>query len=155
MLKELWKLIKWLFADRPSEHDYVEIVQMKHFPFSGYSAMSWCGRLVTRKEPDKVTAKTKTHELIHLMQAKQYKYWLYYYAVYAWEWIKGNPFIHPSSSAYYTIPFEMEAYANESYPWYPVNYNPEWLDNYKIKDRKKTYKQHSGTSDWTAYCKTL
>lgn len=49
------------------------------------------------------------------------------------EWVKGNPICHPASSAYYTIPYEMEAYANEGNPDYPVNYNGNNLSRYKIK----------------------
>lgn len=42
MIKELWKLIKMLFATRPSDFIYneLEVVDMKHFPFKGYKAIN-------------------------------------------------------------------------------------------------------------------
>lgn len=54
--------------------------------------------------------------------------------------MKGNPIIHPASSAYYTIPYEMEAYANQHNKEYIDNYHGQFLHCYVIKDRKKTYK---------------
>lgn len=86
---------------------------MDHYPFSGYSAMSWCGYLLSRKPESQIKPTTWNHENIHLYEAKDKKRWISYYWSYVWEWIKGNPIIYPASSAYYTIPYEMEAYANE------------------------------------------
>jgi hypothetical protein len=56
---------------------------MKYFPFEGYSAMSWCGKIITRK--DKVSDKVINHERIHLDQAlelaksEKTSTWLTYY----------------------------------------------------------------------------
>lgn len=155
MFKELWQLIKWFFQNKPSDVENIKLVKMKHFPFDGYSAMSWCGHLVTKKDFSDLKATTIRHETIHLMQAKQYKYWICYYAKYVWEWIKGNPIIHPSSSAYYTIPFEMEAYANCDVENYSVDYNPKNIERYIIKKRKKTYKEHKSKGTWMTYLKSL
>lgn len=155
MFKELIQLIKWLFGSKPSDHDTLQIVQMKYFPFSGYSAMSWCGRLVTRKDPEKISEKTKNHETIHLKQAQTEGSWLKYYVKYVWWWIKGNPIIHPASSAYYTIPYEMEAYANEDDFTYVDNYNPENLKRYIISNRKSTYREKMKKNEWKSYIKTL
>ena len=44
MIKELWYLIKLLFSPLS---DQIDVVQMKHFPFKGYLAMSWCGKIIT------------------------------------------------------------------------------------------------------------
>ena len=60
-----------------------------------------------------------THETIHLRQAQVIGSWVKYYWRYFVEWVKGNPICHPASSAYYTIKYEMEAYANEGNPDYP------------------------------------
>lgn len=79
---------------------------MDHYPFSGYSAMSWCGYILTKKKESDIKTTTWNHENIHLQQAKDKGSWLKYYADYVWEWIKGNPITYPASSAYYTIPYE-------------------------------------------------
>lgn len=152
MIKELWFLIKTLFSPLS---DQVEVVQMKYFPFQGYSAMSWCGKIITRK--DNISDRIINHERIHLEQAlqlaKQEKSssWLTYYWQYLKYWIKGNPLIAPASSAYYTIPFEMEAYGNEDdYNYHPVNNS--WK-LYELEDRKETYKKHR--DNWKQFCKDL
>ena len=152
MIKELWFLIKTLFS---SLSDQVEVVQMKYFPFKGYSAMSWCGKIITRK--DRVDRTVINHERLHLEQAlqlaKQEKSssWLTYYWQYLKYWIKGNPLIAPASSAYYTIPFEMEAYGNEHDFNYKVTEN-SWK-KYEIKNRKKVFKENRHR--WRYYCKNL
>lgn len=105
---------------------------MDHYPFSGYSAMSWCGYILTKKKESDIKTTTWNHENIHLQQAKDKGSWLKYYADYVWEWIKGNPITYPASSAYYTIPYEMEAYANEDKSDYEINTN-----KYKIKIVKR------------------
>lgn len=104
--KETWWLVKQLFTTTKNKH-------MDHYPFSGYSAMSWCGYILTKKKESNIKTTTWNHENIHLQQAKNKGSWLKYYTDYVWEWIKGNPITYPASSAYYTIPYEMEAYANE------------------------------------------
>ena len=105
--KELWFMVKSLFKSKPSEKDFVEIKQMKHFPFKGYLAMSWCGYLLTRYSPDNIDTETVNHETIHLMQAKDEGSWLKFYLKYLWEWIKGGAFF--VSSFYYTMKYEVEA----------------------------------------------
>lgn len=155
MFKELLQLVKWLFNSKPSDHDELQIVQMKHFPFSGYSAMSWCGRLITRKDPSKISDVIINHETIYLKQAQVKKTWVKYYLSYVWEWIKGNPIIHPASSAYYTIPYEMEAYANEENPLYVKSYEITNINRYIIKDRKQTYRNCGSISEWKKYIRTL
>lgn len=151
--KETWFIIKSLFNSKPLDYDKVEVVIMDHYPWNGFSAMSWCGKLLTKRDFVKWT--TFNHENIHLKQAQQFDSWLAYYWSYFKYWIKGGIFIHPTSAAYYTIPYEMEAYANEDNADYITNYNPHMLSIYTIKDRKKTYKQHQGKSAWIEYCKSL
>ena len=130
--------------------DQVEIVKMKYFPFQGYLAMSWCGKIITRK-PEKISAVVKNHERIHLWQALQYKSWLAYYREYLKEWIKGGPIMAPASAAYYTIPFEMEAYGNEHDFNYKVTAN-SWK-KYEIENRKETYNEYR--YNWREFCRSL
>ena len=154
MFKELWYLIKLLFSDITAQK--AEIVKMKYFPFKGFSAMSWCGKVITRN-PQKISDRVLNHERIHLEQAlklienSKQKTWLKFYWEYIKEWIKGNPIIAPAKSAYYTIPFEMEAYGNEHNFNYKVSEN-SWK-HYKIKNRKKIYKQYR--DNWRQYCRNL
>ena len=150
MFKELWYLIKLLFSDITNQK--AEIVKMKYFPFQGYSAMSWCGKVITRK--DNVSDKILNHERIHLEQAlelaklEKTSTWLTYYWQYLKYWIKGDPF---SESAYYTIPFEMEAYGNEDNFDYKVTAN-SWK-KYEIENRKEIYNKYR--YDWRNYCRSL
>lgn len=151
MLKELWILVKMLFASKPSDIDKVVVVDMHHFPFEGYKAMYWCGSIIHRIGASEVDDRTIRHETIHLLQAKEYGSWMKYYWRYLWEWLKGNPFFAPGISAYYTIPFEMEAYANEDNTDYIVTDNT-WK-RYRIKHRKRIYKEYR--FEWKNYVKSL
>lgn len=156
MLKELWILIKMLFASSPKEIKEVKVIDMVHFPFEGFKAMAWCGCIIHRKDASAVNERTINHESIHLAQAKLCGSWWKYYLTYLWEWIKGAPIIHPSSSAYMTIPYESEAYANEDDCAYCNDYDGSSLPKYTFKKRKKLYKQLGGTSKaWKAYVKSL
>ena len=161
-IKEFFKLAKMLFTSRPSDQDEVELMSMTHFPFSGYAFMMWCGKMVYRAENEDIidaymeTEKgkvSKNHENIHLQQAKDKGSWIKYYLSYLKEWLKGNPITHPASSAYYTIPYEMEAYANADNLDYLSTRTAEDLNKYKIKDRKQTYR--ANRNDWYTYLKTL
>lgn len=161
---ELFKLIGMLFKSRPSDFEKPEMLKMKHYPFSGYKYMMWCGRMIYRASNEaRILAEMElpsyrrslTHETIHLRQAQQCGSWAKYYWRYFCEWLKGNPIIHPASSAYYTIPYEMEAYANEDNPDYPDGYTGEYLHCYKIKKRKKTYKKYGGGYFWKLYVKGI
>ena len=153
---ELIELIKMLFKSLPKDIDKPILKGMKHFPFKGYKYMMWCGYIIYRGDIEPTISSTSmTHETIHLRQAQIKGSWVKYYWSYLIEWIKSNPIINPSSSAYYTIPYEMEAYANEENSNYINNYDGSHLIRYKIKDRKKTYKSKGGTSlSWKKYLKS-
>lgn len=159
---ELIQLVKMLFSGKPSDFSKPQMLEMKHFPFSGYKYMMWCGRMIYRSSrrdailSEVGTSKHKrsvTHETIHLRQAQVCGTWVKYYLKYLAEWLRGNPLIHPSSGAYYTIPFEMEAYANEDNPAYAELYDGSFLRLYRIKNRKKTYRKYK--SEWKTYLKQL
>ena len=155
MFKEFSYLVKLLFHNKPKDCKDLEIIKMKYFPFSGYLAMSWCGKLITRK-PDRINKETVNHETTHLKQAQQYSSWLAFYFVYLIEWLKGNPFKTPYKSAYYTIPFEAEAYANEYRDDYNTKYNPKLLkEKYTFKRRKELFKNFKNVSAWLDYLRNL
>lgn len=162
--KELWKLVKMLFTSNPKDCDKVELMEMEKFPASGYKYMMWCGKMIYRFDKRErilqslntsIFKKDTTHETIHLKQAQIKGTWVMYYLGYCWEWIKGNPFTKPFKSAYYTIPFEMEAYANEENYNYPLDYDGKYLHCYNIKDRKKTYRKYGNPYLWKLYVKTI
>ena len=165
MLKELFILIKMLFGKKPGDIENVCLMNMKHFPFKGYAYLMWCGKMIYRDDmydrrqkewPTDKFKVSKNHEQIHLMQAKMCGSWVKYYWRYFVEWLKGTPIIAPASSAYYTIPYECEAYANEQDMNYCKNYDVSNLQKYTFKGRKKLYKKVGGSSkDWKAYVKKL
>ena len=100
--KETWWLVKQLFTTTKNK-DKVQYKHMDHYPFSGYSAMSWCGYILTKKKESDIKTTTWNHENIHLQQAKDKGSWLKYYADYVWEWIKGNPinqYIHQDNPSW-------------------------------------------------------
>lgn len=162
---EIITLIKMLFTSKPSDFFEVELMPMKHFPFKGYKYMMWCGRIVYRKEnEEKVKNEINTeigrrsirHETLHLRQAENHgkNSWVRYYWRYLVEWIRGNPIIHPASSAYYTIPFEVEAYALEEIEGAELYYDTNLLKSkYTLENRKQTYRDHR--DNWKNYVKTL
>lgn len=165
MFRELWILIKMLFCTKPCNINNVSLMNMKHFPFKGYKYLMWCGKMIYRDDMYDRRQKEwatdlflvdKNHEQIHLMQAKKCGSWVKYYWRYFVEWLKGNPIIKPSSSAYYTIPYECEAYANEANINYCVGYDGNNLTKYRFKNRKQLYKKLGGTSaKWKEYIKNL
>lgn len=158
MLKELWILIKMLFATRPSDFVYrdLEVMEMKHFPFEGYKAMAWCGKIIHRAGSSEVNAKTMNYEKIHVAQAMVCNdSWVRYYLAYLWEWLRRG-FLAPLSANYYVSKFESEAYANEDRPNYLKYYMPFGVNKYSIKGAKKLYKKLGGTpASWKEYVKKL
>ena len=148
-----------LFATRPSDAVYkeLEVVDMKHFPFKGYKAMAWCGKIIHRVGASDVDERTIRHEMIHVMQAMYCNdSWVRYYLAYFWEWLKGGIILAPVSAAYYTSKYESEAYGNEDVADYCLNYDGSNLQKYVFKKRKKLYKEVGGTpKDWKNYIKSL
>lgn len=163
MIKELWVLIKMLFGKRqPKDIEKVSLLGMDNFPFRGYKYLMWCGKMIYRNDmydrrqkewPTDSFRVSENHEQIHLAQAKVAGSWAKYYWRYFCEWLRGNPVIAPASSAYYTIPYEVEAYANEENMEYPKNYDGATLKKYTLSNRKERYKSVAG--EWKQYVKTL
>lgn len=172
MIKELWRLIKMLFATRPSDFIYkdLEVDTMKHFPFKGSTYMLWCGKVITRKEKldvmnrflgTKAGRESKNHENGHKVQAilEHGDNWLRYYLNYFWHWIKHCPWIKPAHAAYYVNRYEVECYAMQhDFDYFNLEtYTRANLKGkYSIKNAKKLYKQLGGTSAaWKNYIKSL
>lgn len=126
---------------------------LKHsgfFPGRNYAYMMWCGTLLYREERfANISPTSYNHELIHLRQAQHCGSWLKYYIKYCWQWILGFSWRSPKMTAYYTNPYEIEAYANEHNPDYSMIYDPKTLNRYRIKHRSHTYKAHQ--NDWHRY----
>lgn len=170
MFKELWVLVKMLFASKPSEaraRGKLDIKVMKHFPFSGYRYMMWCGVVITKDEKLEVIKRflttkagkvSEVHEFGHCIQAESEHgdNWIRYYLNYFWHWIKHNPLVKPASACYYVNRYECEAYAQEEHPDYWVYYTRDNLrGKYSIKDAKKIFKHLGGKNEWKKYVKGL
>lgn len=65
--KETWWLVKQLFTTTKNK-DKVQYKHMDHYPFSGYSAMSWCGYILTKKKESDIKTTTWNHEINHFNQ---------------------------------------------------------------------------------------
>ena len=151
-------MIKMLFASRPSDvaYDELEVVEFRHFPFKGFRAMQWCGKIVHRVGSSVVGEATLRHERIHVMQALHCDdSWIKYYLKYLLEWLRRG-FLAPMTANYYCSKYESEAYANDGKLGYCEGYDGSNLAKYKIKNAKKLYKQLGGTpAAWKEYVKSL
>ena len=171
MIKEICLLIHMLFRTKPTDVGNLELIGMNYFPFKGYKYLMWCGKMIYRKDMEdkrkeewttSYFQKSLNHETIHLNQAKKAGSWVKYYWQYFIEWVKGGIIMAPVSSAYYTNPFEMEAYANEDNFEYPEgmiiyedNYSSGSFGKYIIKNgRKELYKEVS-KENWKEYIKNI
>jgi hypothetical protein len=140
-IKELLYLIYTLFFTFPKRQKELKIKVMKHFPWSGYSAMCWCGKIICRDER-KIREVTKRHETIHLSQSKSFLLWIFYYLSYFWYWFLGFVILRSWNGGYYTNPYEIEAYANEDDPGYTgTNYKKY---KYSLKERKRLWETVGG-----------
>ena len=86
----------------------MRVIKTKHFPFGGYKAINIFGIVFTKGELSK---KELNHEAIHTVQMKELLY-IGFYIWYFFEWLI-RLLLEPSS-AYRSISFEREAYANEN-----------------------------------------
>ena len=81
MLTEFLNLLRWLFLTSPKDINEMKIIVMKHFPFKGFTAMSWCGKIIVRNKQN-VDDALINHETIHLKQAQTRGSWIRYYLLY-------------------------------------------------------------------------
>ena len=97
----------------------------------------------------------RTHEYGHVVQAQATgNSWIKFYASYYWNWLLENPIIAPASSAYYTNPYEVEAYAQECNPEYWKNYTKENLfSKYSLKNGKNLYR--CNRDNWYEFVRNL
>lgn len=172
MLKELWLLIKMLFATRPSDFVYkdLDIITLRHFPFSGSRYMSWCGVVITRDDRKTVIERflktksgkeSKNHERGHVVQGimEHGDNWTRYYLNYFWHWLKHNPLAKPFDACYYCNRYEVECYAMQhDFTYFDLeNYTRSNLKGkYTVKNAKRKFIELGGTSmAWKKYIKTL
>lgn len=128
----------------------IKIVSNHLIPFSGYSAITFFGRVYMRKTKEWIenwlatspTAKrTMNHERIHFLQKNTMwtKTWVVYYALYIWYWLKLFICTLNNTMAYKTNPMELEAYVNQDDYSYSMS---KWHDYvYSNKVRKKIFKE--------------
>lgn len=97
-----------------------KIFRNRLIPFPGYVAMTFAGRIWTRKE--KLNAQTLRHESIHIRQEAEMLYLgfcLWYMVEYLF--IRVIQYRFDFNKAYRNISFEREAYANEDKEGYLGN----------------------------------
>ena len=151
---ETWYLVKLLFS-KMSKLGELEIVQMKFYPWSGYNAMSWAGKLITRKNRDEIKPSTKKHEEIHLQQARMMgKTWFPFYLRYLGEYLVNLLFTWTGTSgSYYLISVEKQAYGNEGNQEYQVT--KENLRKYKTPLFFRHSEWKNNKNNWRAHCKSI
>lgn len=122
----------------------------KLLPPSGYSAITLFGYVFTKKSYVDVSRLLSTdrgkiwanHENIHILQKKQVwsKTWLVFYILYLFYFFKAWPFSMKWKVAYKTIPFELEAYQNQTdLDYYPYSFWKNYI--YDNERRKEVYKK--------------
>lgn len=127
------------------EIDGLKIISNKIIPFGKYVAITFFGRVYTKKSKDNLKTYLNSiagirmikHESIHLMQAKQCKTWLWFYILYLWYFIKLYFCTLKWNVSYRTIPFEIEAYRFQDKPDYnETNWKKYIMTN---KERKQYF----------------
>lgn len=103
----------------------MKVIYCKHFPIKGFFAINICGLCIVRSEYKSImerngfiAKKVLNHEGIHTLQMKETLY-IGFYLFYLINWL-WNLIICPKT-AYESISFEQEAYAND----YNLNYKDE------------------------------
>ena len=75
-------------------------------PPPGFTAISWFGSIIAKKNCEPLSPLTINHEAIHEAQAKECRGWIKFYVRYVWQWMRVG-------FKYKKNPFEREAYDNE------------------------------------------
>ena len=101
------------------------------------------------KSGDKIDSVLKCHETIHVRQAESTKNsWLLYYLKYIWQWICNFPLVFVGwHMAYKFIPFELEAYANETNYDYAYGKAEQWklFKQLTLKEKRNYAKQYKNS----------
>ena len=96
-------------------------VYCKHFPFSGYLALTWCPWVFIREGArQRYTPTVNRHETTHGLQQIE-TLWIFFLLIYGLEYIIKALCTLSWDKGYKSISFEQEAYANQG----KVNYNKE------------------------------
>ena len=109
---------------RPSKCQHIQIETSRFLPPKGYYAITFFGKILIREhnaENWKRNFETKSgkimlnHEWIHVRQAvSTHNSWICFYIRYVFYYLKNRPLRNGQRFAYYTNPFEVEAYSFEA-----------------------------------------
>lgn len=126
---------------RPSRLTDMPAVSNTFWLRQGYEALTFFGNIVTatKQEADALNNHydtLKNHEMIHLRQAQAtHDSWICFYLYYFYFWLRALPWcLRHLGLAYYSIPFEMEAY--------------EHMNDLHYLDDKR-----AGTTGWRTYAR--
>ena len=94
-------------------------IYSKHFPPSGYTALTFCPWVFIReKMKESYTDKVDRHETTHALQQIE-TLWIFFLIIYGLEYIIKLPFCRfDHSRTYHSISFEQEAYMWQSNFYY-------------------------------------
>ena len=101
----------------------MKIIYNNILPLKGFAAINLFGVIFARKGYEPLSETAINHEAIHTAQMMELLY-IFFYFMYAVEWITLLILYRDSNKAYRNISFEREAYANQS-------------DKDYLKERKK------------------
>lgn len=126
---------------RPSKYQSITVQTNRFLPPKGYFAITFFGKILIRDSNAKNWARTRNsqsgkimlhHEWIHVQQAvSTHDSWIFFYLRYLYYFLKNRPFRHGMKVAYYTNPFEMEAYVFESDLSYAKK-NPHGTNGWRV-----------------------
>lgn len=139
-------------ARRPNKYQNIKIETSRFLPPRGYNAITFFGKILVRRNNNPKwkqyfeTASGKillNHEWIHVKQAvSTHNSWICFYLRYIFYYLKNRPLKNGHRIAYYTIPFEVEAYVFESDLAYTHD-KPEGVNAWRrfaamsVKERKE------------------
>lgn len=102
----------------------MRIILNKYIPFKGFLAINLFGVVFIRRSKewwdrygdDDYMKIVLNHERIHTIQANRYRTkWLAFYTIYLYHWVINLfKYNFNNAAAYYSIPFEIEAFENET-----------------------------------------
>ena len=137
---------------KPSKIKSIKAKRTRLLP-NGFRAITWFGKIYCKYQSDvelinetsEINSILKCHELIHVKQAESCSdSWFWFYVKYILFYIKNLPLIFINKYApYYFIPFELEAYAYESFYYYPSFRCVNWklFDKLTLKKKIKFAKE--------------
>lgn len=99
--------------------------------FKQFEAITWFGTIhfncsrdeLARKMSSPAMLRTERHEHIHILQAQTFRTrYLGFYFFYLYYWFRNVLRLGFTLNAYFDIPFEREAYANDNLDNYPESH---------------------------------